>query len=85
MSHCFHFYLSIFNNNWTDQIHIKHLFWVVIGNITDFITKIYKCQCFQLKLQKNCIFEVEQEESPEYFFLLQSRRPPALMFSTLAR
>ena len=28
-------FLSFFNNYWTQQIHIKHLLWVVIIYITD--------------------------------------------------
>ena len=67
MSHCFHFCFTFFNNNWTHQIHIKYLFWVVIENITDFVTTIFKCQSvnhFQLKFQKTCRFEVEDEDPP---------------------
>ena len=37
-------------------------------------------------LQKNCRFQVEDEEPPEYFLLPKSRKSPTLIcFSTLAR
>ena len=43
MSQCFYFCFSFSNNNWTHQMNITNLFWVVIGYITNSTNAIYEC------------------------------------------
>ena len=51
---------------------------MVIENITDFVTTIFKCQSvnhFELKFQKTCRFEVEDEDPPIISSYLNQKDP----------